>query len=118
MKSKEITECVNKYAAYMEEIKRRTDVVSRLIRMHAQGQSMTGYIETDIDTVYLQLRKIIELVMFSCIVANKSAGLALNKTLRKGYEIQKIKSELQRFNLKFFPTRKLRTKRTRMVSEK
>ncbi|MEL0636789.1 hypothetical protein V6259_08445 [Marinomonas sp. TI.3.20] len=66
----------------------------------------SGYIETDIDTVYLQLRKVIELVMFACIVANKSAGLTLNKTLRKGYEIQKIKSELQRFNLKFFPTPK------------
>ena len=107
MKKKEITECVNKYASYMEEVKKRTDVVSRLMRMHRAGQSMTGYIETDIDTVYLQLRKTIELVMFACIVANKSAGLALNQTLRKGYEIQKIKSELQRFNLKFFPTPKL-----------
>lgn len=106
MNKKEITDCVTKYASYMEEIKKRTDVVSRLMKMHQAGQSMTGYIETDIDTVYLQLRKIIELVMFACIVANKSAGLTLNKTLRKGYEIQKIKSELQRFNLKFFPTPK------------
>ena len=91
----------------MEEIKKRTDVVFRLIKMNRAGQSMTGYIETDIDTVYLQLRKTIELVMFACVVANKSAGLTLNRTLRKGYEIQKIKSELQRFNLKFFPTPKL-----------
>lgn len=107
MKEKEVLECINKYALYMEEIKKRTDVVSRLITMHKAGQSMTGYIETDIDTVYLQIRKIIELVMFACIVANKYAGLALNKTLRKGYEIQKIKSELQRFNLQFFPVPKL-----------
>ncbi|MEJ1298322.1 MAG: hypothetical protein RPU64_04115 [Candidatus Sedimenticola sp. (ex Thyasira tokunagai)] len=107
MKNREITECVNKYASYMEEVKIRTNVVSRVIKMHRAGQSMTGYIETDIDTVYLQLRKTIELVMFACIVANKSAGLALNKTLRKGYEIQKIKTELKRFNLQFFPTPKL-----------
>lgn len=107
MKDKEITECLRKYTSYMEEIKKRTDVVSRLIEMHSSGKSMTGYIETDIDTVYLQLRKTIELVMFACIVANKSAGLVLNKTLRKGYEIKKIKTELQRYNFNFFPTPKL-----------
>jgi hypothetical protein len=107
MNQKEIGECLDQYALYMEEIKRRTDVVARLMKLHAAGHSMTGYIETDIDTVYLQVRKIIELVMFACIVANKPAGLALNKLLRKGYEIEKIKSELRRFNLQFFPVPKL-----------
>jgi len=88
----------------MEEIKKRTDVVTRLYKMYQSGQSMTGYIETDIDTVYLQIRKITELIMFACVVANKSAGLALNRTLKKGYEIKKIKAELARFNTQFFPT--------------
>jgi len=106
MNEKEILECVNRYAAYMEEVKKRTSVVSKLYRDHLAGKSMTGYIETDIDTVYLQLRKCIELVMFACIVANKSAGITLNKTLRKGYEIQKIKLELKRFNTAFFPSPK------------
>ncbi|MDZ7660914.1 hypothetical protein [Thiohalophilus sp.] len=88
----------------MEEIKKRKNVVSRLHKSYLSNQSMTGYIETDIDTVYLQLRKIIELVMFACVVANDSAGLTLNKTLKKGYEIKKIKNELKRFNSDFFPS--------------
>jgi hypothetical protein len=109
MDEKEILDCLNRYAAYMDEIKKRMDVVSNIYEKVNSGSSVTGYIETDIDVVYLQLRKIIELVMFACIVANKSAGLALNKTLRKGYEIQKIKTELQRFNVDFFPSPKLHT---------
>ena len=94
------------YALYMEEIKKRTDVVTRLYQQHAAGHTMTGYLETDIDLIYLQLRKITELVMFACVVANKSAGLTLNKVLRKGYELKKIKNELRKFNTDFFPTPK------------
>lgn len=107
MNTKEIQECVNQYTLYMEEIKKRSDVVTRLYKMYLSGQSMTGYIETDIDTVYLQIRKITELIMFACVVANKSAGLTLNRTLSKGYEIKKIKSELARFNTDFFPNPKV-----------
>lgn len=107
MNKKEILTCINKYAAYMEEIKKRTDVVTRLVQAQKGGRTMTGYIETDIDTVYLQLRKITELIMFACVVANKSAGLALNKTLKKGYELKKIKKLLLAFNTAFFPTPKI-----------
>ncbi len=106
MNQKKISECINKYAEYMEEIKKRTEVVRKIHALHKISSSLTGFIETDIDLVYLQVRKITELVMFACVVANKSAGLALNKTLRKGYEIGKIKKELQRFNTDFFPTPK------------
>lgn len=107
MKEKNVKQYVQKYASYMEEVKKRTNVVSRLYRSYLAGQSMTGYIETDIDTVYLQLRKVIELVMFACVVANDAAGMTLNKTLKKGYEIKKIKNELRRFNADFFPSPKV-----------
>ena len=107
MNLKTMQKCLDNYAGYMEEIKNRTDVVARLYEKHLCGKSMTGYIETDIDLIYLQLRKITELVMFACVVANKSAGLTLNKTLRKGYELKKIKKELEKFNTDFFPTPKV-----------
>jgi hypothetical protein len=107
MNKKKIQECVNQYTQYMEEIKKRSDVVTRIYKMYLSGHSMTGYIETDIDTVYLQIRKITELILFACVVANKSAGLTLNRTLKKGYEIKKIKSNLSKFNSDFFPTPKV-----------
>lgn len=113
MNEKEILDCLNRYAGYMEEVKRRMDVVAKVSEKVNSGSSMTGYIETDIDIVYLQLRKIIELVIFACITANKSAGLTLNKTLRKGYEIQKIKTELKRFNTDFFPSPKVHAETTK-----
>lgn len=106
MNQKEILECLNSYTVYMNEIKMRTNVVSRIATLNHSGHSMTGYIETDIDLVYLQLRKITGLIMFACVVANKSAGLVLNQTLKKGYEIKKIKAELVRFNTDFFPSPK------------
>jgi hypothetical protein len=91
----------------MEEIKRRTVVVHRLRDLHKKGEAMTGYMETDIDLVYLQLRKMTELVMFACVIANKAAGVELNKTLRKGWELKKIKAELKKFNVEFFPVPKV-----------
>lgn len=107
MSESKIKECLSQYSSYMEEVKRRTAVITRLRDMHKNGQSMTGYMETDIDLVYLQLRKMIELVLFACVVANKAAGVKLNKTLRKGWELKKIKAELERFNSDFFPSPKV-----------
>ena len=95
--------CAKQYAAYMEEIKARTNVVDRMEEMHSAGSLMTGYMATDIETVYLQVRKIIELIMFANIVANKAAGLELNQTLRKGWELKKIIAELRHHNARFFP---------------
>jgi hypothetical protein len=103
MNLKEIQMHLNKYTSYMEEIKRRTNAAKRVIDLRRSGSSLTGDAESDIDFVYLQLRKITELVMFACLVARKTAGDRLNKILRKGYELAKLKKELKSLNAEYFP---------------
>ncbi len=67
------------------------------------GKSYIGHAEPDIDIVYLQLQKSIELVMFACIVGRSTAGDRLNKILRKGYVLTKLKRELASLNIDYFP---------------
>ncbi len=50
----------------MEEVKRRTLVISRLLNK----ELTTGYRMTDIETIYLQLRKVLELIALGSLVAN------------------------------------------------
>ena len=90
----------------MEEIRRRTDVAKKIISLNRSSKSLTGDEETDIDLMYLQLRKVTELVMYACVVARKTAGDKLNRILNKGYEIGKIKKELEKLNVNYFPVPK------------
>jgi len=87
----------------MEEVKRRTNVAKKVVDLKRSGRSFTGDDDSDIDIIYLQLRKITELVMFACVVARKTAGDRLNKILRKGYDPAKLKKELASLNVDYFP---------------
>ncbi|MEM0953267.1 MAG: hypothetical protein AAGI24_03920 [Pseudomonadota bacterium] len=106
MNKKEIQKNISKYSSYMREIRRRTDVAMKIVSLRKAGNSLTGDDETDIDLMYLQLRKVSELIMFACVVARKTAGDNLNRVLRKGYEIGKLRKELENLNLNYFPVPK------------
>ena len=94
---------LDKYASYMEEVKRRTGIARKIVELKRNGKEFTGDDDSDIDIVYLQLRKVTELVMFACVVTRKAAGDELNKILRKGYDPIKLKIELDKLNVDYFP---------------
>ena len=104
-----INACMNKYKNYMREIKKRSEVIDNVTKIHnlstsaGKDAAITGFIEADIDLAYLQLRKIIELIMYSCVVANELAGIELTKELKKGYRPKTLRKILQKHNNDFFP---------------
>lgn len=65
---------LDKYASYMEEVKRRTGIARKIVELKINGEKFTGDDDSDIDIVYLQLRKVTELIMFACVVTCKAAG--------------------------------------------
>lgn len=94
---------LDKYASYMEEVKKRTGIARKIVELKINGEKFTGDDDSDIDIVYLQLRKVTELIMFACVVTRKAAGDQLNKILRKGYDPVKLKIELDKLNVDYFP---------------
>lgn len=94
---------MEKYKKNMHEIKERMSVIQDMESSHAEKKIFTGFIEIDIDLLYLQLRKINEIIMFSCIVASEAAERQLNADLRRGWELKKIKNSLEKINQNYFP---------------
>ena len=100
-----IEQCMKDYVSYMNEIKVRTAVCDKI--PDAQNRSLTGYKEADIDLLYLQIRKICELIMFACAVAHAPFLKNLNMEIRKGYSAHKIAQSFADFNPKFYPIPKV-----------
>ena len=95
---------ISKYAHFMRQIRRRTSVIARCIHHNQRGRSVTGYRETDIDLCYLQLRKCLELIMFSSVIAHNAFGLELSKHLRdKEYNASQIVKKIRSLNPNYYP---------------
>ena len=61
------TEYLVKYRDCMEEIKKRTEVVDGFLR----GNYHALYLQTTVESICLQVRKILELIALASLVANK-----------------------------------------------
>lgn len=97
-------EASKSYTYFMYEIKSRTNVVLRSLHAYNSGTSLTGYRQSDIELCFLQLRKILELMMFASLVAHATNGQKLQKNLaEKEWNAQKILDFLSRVNTDFFP---------------
>ena len=66
MSERDDAELMQKYIACMEEIKKRTEVVTWFVRREIGAR----YIGTTAESVALQMRKILELIALSSLVAN------------------------------------------------
>ena len=91
-----------KYMEQMEEIKRRMESIERIVEI-STGQL---YLPVVTESVYLQFRKILELIAMSSLVANKEAVEKMGRSLRKiggrwnGHEILKL---VEAINPDFYP---------------
>ncbi|AUJ35338.1 hypothetical protein [Vibrio vulnificus] len=112
MKEHKIEQYRKHYQAYMEEIKRRTELAQKVFLSQQSGEGFTGNLDTDLDLIYLQIRKVCELIMYAVVASNLAAGRELNKELkRSAYEPKKIKRLLeQKTDVCSFPKSIIRTK--------
>jgi hypothetical protein len=84
----------------MEEIKRRHLVVNGLI----DGSCFTHYKATTIESIYLQLRKILELIALASLVANKDHYARQQQKFESHWHAARILRDLAEINPQFYPT--------------
>jgi hypothetical protein len=83
----------------MEEVKRRIAVVQSFLA----GQSKTIYQATTIESMCLQIRKILELIALGSLIANKSVFVEQNAKFEKFWNAKLILQDIERINAKFYP---------------
>ena len=83
----------------MEEVKMRTEV----IRAFLSGESKTVYKQTTVESICLQIRKILELIAMASLVANKEEYAKVRKDFAKNYHAQWILNTIESINPNFYP---------------
>ncbi len=87
-----------KYAACMEEIKKRTLVVDAFLN----GSRNALYLKTTVESVYLQFRKILELLAMASISAN-TEYMERYEGFRRHWNGKRILEYLENVNPNFYP---------------
>ena len=88
-----------KYIACMEEIKKRTEIVTGFVRREINAK----YVITTAECAALHLRKILELVALSSLVANHEQYSKYRANFRKDWNAKRILETLEKANPKFYP---------------
>lgn len=88
---------VQQYSELMEQIKLKVEAIEGLM-------DMPGIInQTRVESVCLQLRMILELIMFSSLVSNKDAWRKSQDELRKAWNVKKIMKDLKAIHARYYP---------------
>ena len=98
MKSND-TDLYQKYLSCMEDIKKRTDVVTAFVNKEINSK----YIITTAESLALQLRIILELIALSSLVANREEYSKYRKNFKKDWNAKRILETLEKANPNFYP---------------
>ena len=90
---------LRKYADCMEEIKKRSEV----IRGFLNGKCHTVYLQTTVECICLQVRKILELIALASLVANKEEYEKVRRGFAADWHAKRIMSTLEKINPHFYP---------------
>lgn len=90
---------ISAYTSVMEEIKRRTIVITALRNENAN----VVYKATQIESMVLQVRMITELIALATIAANKSLFEETKNKFDKHWHPDKILKDIERLNPNFYP---------------
>src|ERR1043166_302234 len=90
---------IEKYCGVMEEIKLRINVVNFFI----SGQGHALYQPPTLESACLQLRKILELIAFGSLVANKDAYTSVYAKFSKEWNAEDLLRKLAQVNPAFYP---------------
>lgn len=91
-----------KYCNVLEEIKQRLSVIQQFTRNGVTINNL-GREDFDAEFVALQLRKTMELICLSSLVANKDAYAKIQKKFASHWNANYIIKDLERVNPEFFP---------------
>jgi len=89
----------DKYRLLLIEIKQRTRVVDAFI----SNQAHAIYVPTTIESACLQIRKILELIAFSSLIANHEKFSKQHEKFSKYWNASKMLIDMERVNLNFYP---------------
>ena len=90
---------IQKYCDLMEQIKQRTSVINAF----GNRQTSTLFEATNVECVYLQLRKILELIALGSLVANKVEFSKVYSEFSKCWHAQYLLRDIERVNPGFYP---------------
>lgn len=90
---------INLYAEQMQEIKRRTQVIDHFL--YKGGHAL--FQPTTTETVCLQFRKILELIAFSSLIANRAKYSEIHKNFASHWNAELLLKDLARVNPNFYP---------------
>ena len=89
---------IAQYCDLLEEVKSRVESINQLMEM----PGIT--IRTRVESICLQLRMLLELVVFSSLVSNKDVWQRSQKELQSSQDIGKKLRELKRLHPNFYPS--------------
>ncbi len=90
---------VNKYLSLMEEIKQRT----RLVKAIGETSSSLFPMHIRVEMLYLQFRKILELIAMGSLVANADALSQIQPNLHKYWRAKDLLRDIKNINQSFYP---------------
>jgi hypothetical protein len=90
---------LTQYCNCMEEVKHRVGLVRSLL----SGLVSMGYPAFDTETVFLQFRKILELVAFASLTANKDVYSAAYEKFATHWNAERMLRDLEKVNPDFYP---------------
>ena len=88
---------IDQYCDLMEEVKSRVESINQLMEM----PGIT--IRTRVESICLQLRMLLELIVFSSLVSNKDVWQRSQKELQSSQNISRKLRELKRLHSNFYP---------------
>lgn len=87
------------YINCMEEVRDRVNLVNSV----GDGRITTGRKEFDIELVFVQLRKVLELIAFASLTANKEKYSAAHAKFATHWKAKLMLQELEKINPDFYP---------------
>lgn len=90
---------IEKYCGVMEEIKLRMSVIDFFL----SGKGHALYQPPTLESACLQLRKILELIAFGSLIANKDTYTAVYAKVSKAWNAGDLLRELEGVNSNFYP---------------
>jgi len=92
-------DALNRYCDCMEELKRRISVIDKFL----SRAITTGYKQTDVESMCLQMRKVLELIALASLVANKAEYSKQHKKFADHWHAARILQDLEAVNPNFYP---------------
>ncbi|WP_419765399.1 MAG: hypothetical protein ACNI28_02890 [Arcobacter sp.] len=89
----------NKYTICMDEIKKRVEVVESIL----DNKVSTPYLITTVELICIQIRKILELIALSSLVANKEEYQKVKDNINSAWRTKNILKDLSTINPNYYP---------------